>query len=264
VIESFALMPSVRLSLAAAVRDNGAVVEAYEVAVIDVRLGNRTADRVMANSTSHDFTGLPSGRNWTVTVTAINKIGSSVPVTAPGVHSTLDVPLQCDAPAQRTPPLDGMPTATTLHVVWQAPFDNGAAILQYDLRITDASTLETVTVVVQHTAGQTSYEYIKTGLFPGSSHSFSVAAVNSIGQGPFSADRQLVTALDVPGTPTAPYLIAETSSSIVVGLNNEPYDGGIAINHHNVSVAFGSEEQTLQVSTSVLEFTINPRNPFAT
>jgi hypothetical protein len=248
---------------------NGEALTGYRVFVCDVPLSAQEqciAHDVAVSPTSTILDQLTPGRNFTVRVQAVNGLGTSPNQTAPGLHTTHDVPLQCNAPSRHTPPLEGLPPASTLHIEWPAPFNNGAAILHYNLTIVDLATSRVETAIVPHHSGQILYDFVKTGLFPGSSHAFSVAAVNAIGQGAFSASQELTTVQDVPGTPGAPSLVLEPSSSITIGLRQAPFDGGMAIVSYDVRINFGSDELTRSVSASdpQLQLTVNPRNPFAT
>jgi hypothetical protein len=217
--------------------------------------------------TTFSASALNPGTNFTVYVQALNALGGSANVSA-GRVTTHDVPLQCMPPAARTPALAGLPLATTLHVVWHAPFDNGLAILEYQLSIINLATSATTSAIVPHVGGAN--EFTLTGLSPGSTHSFAVAARNSLGLGPFSAASQLTTAQDVPGTPPAPLLVSESSTSINIRLQTAPYDGGSAILHYIAQVlgvsnsSSSSSSSDVTVSPSILTFTIDPREPFAT
>ena len=71
---------------------------------------------------------------------------------------------ECDAPTRRAPPLEGLPPQSTLHVVWVAPFDNGDALVGYNLTITDDASGNVESVAVPHLADTAVYEYTKTGL----------------------------------------------------------------------------------------------------
>ena len=78
---------------------------------------------------------LPSGRNYSIMVEAINAMGSSGNATAGGgtsVHTTLSVPAQCSPPFGVTRLL-GLPTQTAILVAWHQPFDNGNPITSYRL-----------------------------------------------------------------------------------------------------------------------------------
>ena len=99
------------------------------------------------------LTALPPGRNYTVAVEALNAVGSSgnatvVPeggASATGrgraaraaVFTTLSVPA-AGLPAALAAPLSAFDNETSLHLVWWAPFDNGAALTRHELLIARA------------------------------------------------------------------------------------------------------------------------------
>eukprot|EP00966_Prymnesium_polylepis_P269323 6222071-Prymnesium_polylepis.1 len=88
---------------------------------------------------------------------------------ASGTYTTLDVPMQCTSPFLAAS-LPGLPASSTLHVMWDPPFDNGDAITHYNLTMDGRSTL---LATRSHTP-----QYSLVGLLPYSSHTFAVAALN--------------------------------------------------------------------------------------
>ena len=71
--------------------------------------------------------GLPSGRNYTVSVEALNGIGSSGNATAAEESTTKAVPMDAYPPFL-APTLDGLDPTSNLHVMWHPPYDNGEPI----------------------------------------------------------------------------------------------------------------------------------------
>ena len=246
--------------------DNGAAISSYRVYLCDVPYGDALAEVCTAiDATGSPMPtnllagGLPPGRNFTVSVQAVNSLGSSANVSVPGLFTTLDVPMRCDPPTRRTPPLEGLPMTTTLHIVWLAPYNNGRPITTYNLTIVDGDTGIMEFVIVPHVEGTAIYEYTKTGLFPGSTHTFAVSAANELGSGLFSVDAPLATQTDVPGTPPMPYIILESASTIMVGLHPSPYDGGYPISNYQLEV--NGILYPLEGNPLVLNYTV-ARNPF--
>lgn len=129
------------------------------------------------SATQATVSGLSPGRNYTVGIDATNAVGSSGKSTAFGTHTTFDVPMKGWQPA-RSIALGTLDAKTDIHVVWAAPYANGDQIVAYELEIDGKVTTRLADVNVQ--------QYIVTGLHPGTSHVFRVAATNSRGRGPFS------------------------------------------------------------------------------
>ena len=86
------------------------------------------------NPTRATVAGLPSGRNYTVSVEALNGIGSSGNATAAEESTTKAVPMDAYPPFL-APTLDGLDPTSNLHVMWHAPFANGEPIEKYYLEV---------------------------------------------------------------------------------------------------------------------------------
>ena len=88
------------------------------------------------------LTALPSGRNYTVAVEAYNAVGSSGNATVlsssgrgrAAVFTTLSAPA-AGLPAALAAPMAALDNETSLHLVWWAPFDNGAPLTQHELLV---------------------------------------------------------------------------------------------------------------------------------
>jgi hypothetical protein len=252
-----------------AAASNGDDVTAYRVYLCDVPYADMLAEQCSLSlvtgsppATSLLAGGLPPAHNFTVSVQAVNGLGVSPNVSMPGIYTTLDVPRQCDSPTRRTPALEGLPLQTTLHIVWNAPYNNGRPLLSYNLTVTNQLTSNTEYVVVPHVEGVASYEYTKTGLFPGTWHGFSVSASNELGPGLFSEHVMLRTQTDVPGTPPVPYVILESGSTIIVGVHESAYNGGFDITNYELQI--NGQTVALQGNPLTLNYTISPRNPYQT
>lgn len=244
--------------------DNGAAISEYRIHACDVQaagclvhmLGVQSSSRVSAV-----LSGLDSGRNWTIAVEALNSIGSGGNVTLAEVYTTLAPPLRPDRPF-RANPLPGLPLTTTIHVKWVAPFDNGVGIEDYNLTILDLEKQTKRHVVIPHIAnGPGIYEYTSIGLYPSTSHKFSVVARNALGVSTPSEEAELTTDDDKPGTPPAPYEILSTQSKIMVGLYPSSYDGGTAIIYYELEVNGGTPIALSNTPVIHLNHTLANRNP---
>ena len=133
---------------------------------------------------------------------------------------TTPVPLAGNEPI-RMEPLPGLSPQTSLRVSWAAPYDNGVPITAYALRVDGR--VETISELAD---GATTAEFTLTPTFPGTSHTFSVAAVNALGTGAYSIERTYATLSDVPGAPPAPKLLLLNITHIKIELQQLPYSGG--------------------------------------
>ena len=203
---------------------HGALMVAHRVWACDVQSGGCSA--LLAGSDATGATiALPSGRNYTVAVEAINTVGTSGNVSAAGTHTTLAPPMRGHAVAL-APPLPGLSPRTTLRVVWAPSFANGRPITGYELSIDGA--------VVTVGASAETPQYTLVNLVPATNHSFSVAAVNSLGTGPASETRAFSTADDVPGTPDEPEELETNATTVLIEVKGPPYTGGYPIDTYEL------------------------------
>ena len=82
------------------------------------------------------------------------------------------------------------------------PFDFGSPISSYELVV------DGTPVIIAGTPPST--EYVYAGLDPGTRHTFSIAATNAIGQGPFSTLAPFDTSDAVPLAPPEPLAPSHT------------------------------------------------------
>ncbi|WP_158630560.1 fibronectin type III domain-containing protein [Nocardioides daphniae] len=165
--------------------DNGSPITGYTVSV---RAGGQEVRTVTAaaGQRSATVTGLVNGTSYTFVVSAVNAVGSSaaslpsVPVVPAGVP---------DAPA--APSVVGGDAAVT--VSWAEVPGNGDPVTGYVVR---AYAGGAVKKVVEVGAGVTSTTV--TGLVNGTSHTFTVTAVNGVGASPESAASAAVTPVAPP------------------------------------------------------------------
>ncbi|HEY2578581.1 MAG TPA: fibronectin type III domain-containing protein, partial [Streptosporangiaceae bacterium] len=135
-----------------------------------------------ASTTTRTLTGLTAGASYTFTVAAVNAVGTGpaspqsnavVPFTLPGAPAITAVSAG-DAAAS---------------VSWSAPASNGgSAITGYVVTPYIAGVAQT-----PQTFSSTATTQTATGLTPGTSYTFTVAAVNAAGTGPASAQSAAVT-----------------------------------------------------------------------
>jgi len=179
----------------------GAAVTSFDILVFSGTTLVRTAT-APSTDTSATITGLTNGTTYTFQVRA-NSAGGGSAVSAPSA------PVTPQAPANTAPGAPAIGTATagvnSGSVTWTAPASNGGAtITSYTVEAVNATTNALIRSVPV-TAPATST--LVTGLPANTSVKFRVAAVNSVGQGAFSAFSNNVT---VAGDTTAPVISARS------------------------------------------------------
>ena len=232
---------------------NGDPISRYVVYACDAQSGGCVLTSVTGSplpATSVSVTGLSAGRNYTIAVAAENTIGLGPNGTAGGAFTTHAPPQQCEAPV-RALELEGLDNVTSIHVQWVPPFDNGRPITGYQL-VVDGKARSIP-------ASQT--QFILSSLYPGTSHNFSVAALNSIGAGAASDVTVLLTQADAPGRPPAPTSIVN-QHTIIVTVLEAPYDGGFDLASYDLAIfENGAARPLVTLSVSgVLEHTLNDRD----
>ena len=178
-----------------------------------------------------------------------------------------------------TTPITTLPDSITL--AWSAPSDNGgAAVTAYDLRYIQTSADETVNdnwTVVDNawTTGPDPLEYTITGLTDGTQYDVQVRAVNSAGDGPWSATATgtptrattgpCTTGVAVPSAASNPGLVADCEALLaardtLVGSGTLDWSGGTTIAAWDGVTLSGSPLRvtSLVLSDSQLTGTIPP------
>jgi titin len=144
-------------------------------------------------STSYTVGQLTNGRSYSFAVAAVNSVGtgsassslSAIPVTEPAAPTlTSATPGNGQVVLSWSAPADDGGSPVTDYVIYEYPGSNTAA---------------TATPVDTHSAGTTA---TVTGLENGESYTFTIEAVNSVGNGPASGSLS-ATPVSVPGAPAA-------------------------------------------------------------
>ena len=169
--------------------DNGAPILDYDVQ--HRPSGGAWTQIVGRATTSLSITGLTNGTEYEVQVRARNSVGPG-----PWSFSSRDTPMAAPSrPAAPTlTPGDGR-----LEASWSAPADNGAPIIDYDVRHRPSGGAWTEMV------GRATTSVSITGLTNGTVHEVQVRARNSVGPGPWSPPAR-GTPISVPSRPAAPGL----------------------------------------------------------
>ncbi len=188
-----------------------------------------------AGETSKTITGLIPGTSYTFTVTAVNE-GGSGPESA---KSNAVTPAAITAPGAPTG-VGATAGGVSATVTWTAPADDGGSpITGYKVTPYLAGVAQSPVSVEAGTTSKTI-----TGLTAGSSYTFTVAAVNAIGQSPESSPSNAVVpkAATAPGAPTGVSATAK-SSGAVVSWTAPSEDGGSAITGYRITPYLGGTAQ---------------------
>ena len=184
------------------------------------------------------MTGLTNGTAYTFTVAAINAIGTGAASAQSSAVTPATVP---GAPTIGTATF-GNASAT---VTWTAPASNGgAAITGYVVTPYKAGVAQAT-----QTFNSTATTETATGLTNGSSYTFKVAAINSVGTGAQSAASNAVTPATVPGAPTITATVP-ANTSVAVTWTAPASNGGSAITGYVVTPYIGGVAQATQTFNS--------------
>ena len=228
----------VSLTWTAPTSDGGSPVTSY---AITPYIGSTPQSQVntFGAGTSRTISGLTNGTTYTFKVAAVNNLGAgqqsaaSNPAT-PAPSATVPDPPTIGA----TVPGDGQ-----VSVSWTAPgSDGGSPITSYSV----TSYINSVAQTVYPSPG-TGTNAVITGLTNGTTYTFKVAAVNSVGTGALSASTGGVTPASVPGTPIIGTATGGPAQATVTW-TAPASDGGSAITSYLVTPYIGAAAQSPVVS----------------
>jgi titin len=167
----------INLSWEAPPSNGGPVISGYK---IDYKTDSGNFTNIIANSgssfTAYSDTGLQVGHTYTYRVFAINSIGIS------NSSNTSTITLTQVITVPGSPTLSANPSsATSVSLSWNPPSsDGGSTIIGYKIEYENNTSQY---VVLVPNTGNLKTEYIHTGLVTGTSYSYRVTAINSIGYG---------------------------------------------------------------------------------
>ena len=201
--------------------NGGAAVTGY---LISTYVGG-TAEiaTTVGNVTSDTVTGLTNGTAYTFTVSAINAVGEGLPSSNSNSVTPATVP---GVPVIGTA-TGGDASAT---VTWTAPASNGSPITNYAITTYVGGTSGT-TVTVGNVTSDT-----VTGLTNGTAYTFTVSAINAVGEGLPSSNSNSVTPATVPGVPVIGTATGGDASATVTW-TAPASNGGSAITGYTVTAA---------------------------
>ncbi|MBL4595521.1 MAG: fibronectin type III domain-containing protein, partial [Robiginitomaculum sp.] len=147
------------------------------------------------STTSEIISGLINGQEYTLRVTATNEVGdsfsSATATVTPAATSSSPYALKLD-----------VLSSTEIDLEWSPPKDtSGGAVTGYliERHSGDGVFVEIATTIVDGTSSDTTYS--DTGVFPGSTHTYRVSAINAAGTSAPSGS-STATTFTVPGAPS--------------------------------------------------------------
>ena len=206
--------------------DNGGdPVSGYTVTATPTS-GGAPATVAAATNTATDITGLTNGTAYTVSVTATNRAGDSLPSAASSDVTPARVP---DAPTGVTATRgDGQAS-----VAWTAPADNGGSsitgyVVRWGAEAAQSAAFDA-----------TATTRVITGLINGTAYTFSVTATNGVGDSLASAGATVTPA----GKPTAPTQVTATAGDASAAVSWAAAGGnGSAVTGYTVQWSGGEKK----------------------
>jgi hypothetical protein len=206
--------------------DTGTAITGYQINDTDTS-SSANGTNVCAGSTGSTavtctVNGLNTGDSYTFTVAAINAYGT-------GTFSAASTSISLVTPGTPAQPTTAIVNGNSVVVSWVAPSDAGPAISGYQVDDTTGGT-----TVVGCTTGSPTPTCTVSGLIPGDSYTFTVAAINVVGMGAYSPASTALTVNAVPGQPAAPTAASAGTTSITVTWT-APTNTGTAISGYQVN-----------------------------
>ena len=212
--------------------DGGSPVTGYRIQTRRSRTGGWTdlVRNTGSTSTTYTHSGLDPGTTRYYRVAAINSRGTGGFSNEATGATNAGVP---SAPQGLAASGDG---PTTIALSWSAPAnDNGALVTGYRIQARLASQSQWTTIVNNTGTGATTFRH--TNLQPVTAWRYRVAAINSVGTGPWSNQAGAATLPDVPSPPTRLTARAIGTSQIDLSWTAPTNTGGALIFGYRVEVS---------------------------
>lgn len=220
--------------------DGGLQISGYELVLYPQSSRQNTLiQSVSAASNSYTFSGLTPGTFYTYSITADNPNGGGQQYLSSSALEVLGPP----SPPTGVQAIAGDQSAS---LSWTAPANtNGSPIITYLIEISGSSKLINT--------NSTSTSYIVTGLTNGQTYTFSVIAVNSMGDSDTSSPSNAVTPVGVPSMVATLSAYAVGSDSVVLSCTRPFNTGGYPlegyiISYSNTQISVGPDQTTKTIT----------------
>ena len=222
--------------------DGGSPITGYIATATNALTGATTTTPASASATSVTVTGLTDLQSYTISLTATNAVGTSLPsapsLVVPGTVATVP-----DAPTIST----ATPGNTTATLTWTAPASNGGSTIT-GYTITSVNTTTTNTAAGTITVGAAATNGTVTGLTNGQTYTLRVVATNALGDSPASAPSNPITPASLPGAPAIGMATPGNATASVTWMAPAT-DGGAAITGYTL-VAFNASGVAVASTTT--------------
>ena len=201
--------------------NGGSDLTTYKLSWKPSLAGGASSATVKAPLTRYRITGLTNGEEYTITLSAWNRLGEG-PSTKASAIPTVTVP---DAPQN----VVAEPRNKAINLVWAEPANGGSDLTTYKLswKPSLAGGASSATVKAPLT------RYRITNLTNGEEYTITLSAWNTLGEGP--STRLLATPVE-PTVPSVPLNVMATPGDKMIDLKwDEPADGGSILTLYQVS-----------------------------
>ena len=211
--------------------DGGGAITGYRIEVSANRISWTTLEANTSTAgTSYTHGGLAPATTRYYRVAAINAEGTGPYSNVATGRTNAGAP---DAPGSLRARADG-PRSITL--TWEVPReDNGARITGYSIRARGPQDSRWITI--RPNTNSTATTYTHTNLQPATAYRYQVAAINSVGVGPWSLEAGTTTDPDVPSAPTGLTAQAVGTSRIDLAWRAPANTGGAAVLGYRVEAS---------------------------
>ncbi len=217
----------------------GSAITSYTIVSSPGAIVVTTSD---GSARSASVNGLTNDTSYTFAVSANNAAGAGPATTSNPVTPTA-------TPTVPSAPTNVMAVADVdhgAHLTWTGADNHGSPLVGYTITSSQVSGVIT-------TAGPTATSaVIGSGLTPGMTYSFSVAATNGVGMGQTSFPSNNITAATLPGAPTGVAATVNADGSITVNWSAPASNGFSAITKYTVSANPGTITGTTTGATTLM------------
>ncbi|ESO87946.1 hypothetical protein LOTGIDRAFT_126794 [Lottia gigantea] len=207
--------------------DGGAVINKF---IAELDKGNGFETFYEGLEKEYQFDQLTPGHTYRIKVACCSSGGRSEMSDVCSVTTQPVAPSQCPSPK-----LQGKPKATSLHLRWSAPENNGGSQITCFAAQMISSDNSTREVYKGH-----DLDCIVAGLSPGRAYLFQVRAFNRIGCGPWSEPLEVVSGAGPPDVTRPPTVICKSSSAMINW--EEPFNNGAEVTEYRLEWQYRSDQ----------------------